>query len=110
MGGGDVLIDSAALSVCRNPCISVREGGDILDMLFTAGSAHGGQAVSGQTKILKGWFAGAAGYLLREEVFWERAAPATSPPFSEAIINTNPQSDSLWYIFLINGFFIYFHL
>jgi hypothetical protein len=55
--------------------------GDILDMLFTTGSEHGSQAVSEAAKNIEGLFAGAAGYLLREEVFWVRAAPATSHPF-----------------------------
>jgi hypothetical protein len=94
---GVYSIDSAALSVCRNPCISahrVAKGyalrgktgggcffgfkargvcpveGSLPDILLATGSVPDCQVVPEITQTLEGLFVGNAGYLLREEVFW----------------------------------------
>jgi hypothetical protein len=45
--------------------------GELADVLFTTGSVHDSQVVSEITGEAEGVFVGDAGYLLREEVFWE---------------------------------------
>jgi hypothetical protein len=97
-GEGTYFIDSTAVSVCENPYISTHrvakgyasrgktsrgwffgfklhgvctKAGELVDLFFTSGNVHDSQTVSETTKELEGLFVGDAGYLLKEEVFWE---------------------------------------